>query len=101
MGLKYLSIYVGSLNCYKVSILLKDSSGDVFVLDTLNAFSLGFNWQDITSYHAITYETTADNLEYSAIVKVGLAKEGIFHPSRRDEKVNSDEWSITGIKPLD
>ena len=103
MSVDSLVIPVGSLNDYGAEILLQDESGQIFVVATLNSFEEFFDWQNIVTFNYVNYSVSINNIEYLNIVKAGIhvIKQGNFSPETRNEKFNSDDWFIRGIKEIE
>ncbi len=101
MSIDYIDIYIGSQNSYSVSILLEDIYGNISVVNTFNTFASSFSRDNLSSYNHISYYCPVKDLEFDEIVKVGIAKEGIFHPQNKNQKVNVDELFVRGVKIVD
>ncbi len=96
---------VGSKESFVAEILLKDIFNQIIVVESANAFANPFDWQDISTYKFVSYSVPLSELGLNYIVKAGIAITKIGTKSvqctpTRDEKFNSDNIFIRGVKKL-
>jgi len=124
MKVDSISIFMGSKEGYKTSVLLKDYLGNVHVVspEKVCISSSSFDWETLSTYYHFEYSISLEEAEFLNIIKIGISvlqekcssDSAVFSSKKgsvlqekccppeedRNKKFNSENVFVRGIKQI-
>lgn len=104
MSVDTLSFYLGSKNPFEIQIALRNSSGEVLILDKVKTSENNdFDWQKLSSYKLFNYCVSLENLELHNIVRMGFIVKNLSSKkcTGRNYQLNIDNIFVRGVKIIE